>query len=684
MKLDNSQERFCSSSASHVRLLAPAGSGKTLSLLWRCRRLLEAEQDRNRRCLIFTFTRVARDELKQRISTDQNFANLRDAVRIDTLNRWGYNYLRKQVNSALALKAGNKDLFSLVKHNLRPIWTRSARIERVISGSQRKYVDLMHVVDALKTSGFRHDAPDLLEAFDQHLEWLDGCGLARYFEASVVQPLENMGLAKKGAGGMVDRLSQFLRFWRDVCAHLWSSAIITLDDQKYWALLSLEHKYPASHLPEPNRYHHIFVDEFQDINPLDLFLIQELVRINRSTLTIVGDDDQAVFEWRGAVPRFILEPEEFFGATFETHTLETNYRSPANILSHSQSLIANNMHRVPKRVVAAIEREAEIVQHRFPSHDDAVGFVMELAREANRVGTPKGLAVLARKKSQLIPLQIMLASESIPFYAKEDLNVLLSEAFEDLKTILEALATKNDRRSTNDIVRTFMRCCNKVQVYPLRQTDSKPLYGFLMKSRPRSFMQCLETFLSYDGSLRGQALDYGLPIAKVMEAETVAEAIHLIEEEMAGLQKHYAKAEEDIFYKDPPFLHLADYAQRYGEDFHTFIEHVEDAIASMLYQPQAEPDADALDEDLRHPVHLMTALRAKGKEYETVVVLDANDGMWPSQLAETEAELEQERRVFYVAITRTQKRLFLLSVEEIAGRVVSISPYLAEMRLPPG
>ena len=96
---------------------------------------------------------------------------------------------------------------------------------------------------------------------------------------------------------------------------------------------------------------------------------------------------------------------------------------------------------------------------------------------------------------------------------------------------------------------------------------------------------------------------------------------------LAGLRKHYAKGEDDIFYKDPPFLYLAEYAARYGNNFLQFIDHVEGAIASMSFSAASE--GDAVDGDLRHSVHLMTALRAKGKEYETVVILETNDGMWP-------------------------------------------------------
>lgn len=684
MRLDAFQDEFSNSSAQNVRLLAPAGSGKTLSLLWRCRRLAEVQDNKAQRFLIFTFTRVARDELKERLDTDEDFRELRKCVRIDTLNRWGYNYLRKQVESSLALKSSNKELFSLVKHNLRPVWTKHPKVNKALSRSQKKYINLMKVMDALKTSGFRHDTEDLMDGFERHWVWLKENGLLRYFEANIEKTLRDMDLLKDKASSLVDMMSSFMRFWKHACDHLWANAIITLDDQKYWTLLKLQEKYTDSTFPEPSRYHHIMVDEFQDINPLDLYLVQQLVSANRSSLTIVGDDDQAIYEWRGATPRFILDPNKFFDVEFETHTLGTNYRSPANILDHSQKLIEHNRNRVPKNVTSAGSGDAEIIHKRFESHDEATGYILELSREAQREGHARSLAVLARKKSQLIPMQIILTSEEIPFYAKEDLNVLLSDAFADLKVILEAIATKNDRRSTNDIVRSFISCCNKVELYPLPQASSRRLYAHLMSGRPQTFMKCLERFQLYTGPLRARSnedavLAYALPIAWVMETPTVTAAIEAIEAQMAGLRKHYAKGEDDIFYKDPPFLYLAEYAARYDTDFFSFIDHVEGAIATMSCRVDSE--GEAVDDNLRYPVHLMTALRAKGKEYDKVVVLDANDGMWPIKHAQTQDELEQERRVFYVAVTRPRKKLIMVSVDALLGKPMTITPYISEMGL---
>ena len=102
-----------------------------------------------------------------------------------------------------------------------------------------------------------------------------------------------------------------------------------------------------------DRYFHVFVDEFQDINPLDIALIETIVKRNRATLTISGDDDPGDFRMEGAAPEYILSPEKRLGIPFETHTLGVNYRSPANIVERSQNLIANNSRRVEKDVSRA-------------------------------------------------------------------------------------------------------------------------------------------------------------------------------------------------------------------------------------------------------------------------------------------------------------------------------------------
>lgn len=268
------------------------------------------------------------------------------------------------------------------------------------------------------------------------------------------------------------------------------------------ALLKLQERYRDTFYPEMNRYHHIMVDEFQDINPLDLFLIRELVRINRATLTIVGDDDQAIFEWRGSTPSFILKPDIHFYEKFHTYILSANYRSPANIVDLSQRLIVHNKNRVTKaKPSCANSDKAEIITKTFTSHNESLDFVIDLAIQANQSRKPKQLAIIGRKKSQIIPIQILLTSRNIPYYAKEDLNVLLSDAFDDLRELLFAIAEKSNRRNSKDVASSLITFCNYVGLYPLKKDQKDRLYGFLVGKQPRNLLEALHHFQNYDGPL---------------------------------------------------------------------------------------------------------------------------------------------------------------------------------------
>ena len=145
------------------------------------------------------------------------------------------------------------------------------------------------------------------------------------------------------------------------------------------------------------RYDHVLVDEFQDINPLDLSLIKAIVERNQATLTVVGDDDQAIFEWRGASPEYILEPQRYFGVPFKDYQLETNYRSPRNIVSHSQQLIANNNNRVAKRVRAAkTATDADIDVVTIDSISDRLRYVTDVVRDTE---VPGRVAVIGLRRS---------------------------------------------------------------------------------------------------------------------------------------------------------------------------------------------------------------------------------------------------------------------------------------------
>ena len=155
-----------------------------------------------------------------------------------------------------------------------------------------------------------------------------------------------------------------------------------MDDQKYFAYLDERKKVEERNfLSGAARYNHILVDEFQDDNPLDLALVKATADRNRVTVIIAGDDDQAIFEWCGVTPEYILDTAKYFGSPFDTYILGGNYRSPGNVVEHSQRLIAHNENRIPKQIEAADNKwKARIEVKRMLNLDDALEYVHKYSR----------------------------------------------------------------------------------------------------------------------------------------------------------------------------------------------------------------------------------------------------------------------------------------------------------------
>jgi DNA helicase-2/ATP-dependent DNA helicase PcrA len=179
------------------------------------------------------------------------------------------------------------------------------------------------------------------------------------------------------------------------------------------------------------------------------------------------------------------------------------------------------------------------------------------------------------------------------------------------------------------------------------------------------------------------AVDMANAIRSYLECQTVSEALSVMGTNFEGLQIDMGKAEDDIFFVDPPFAQLAEYAARYGEDFELFIEDIERAKEQLVYVPPVDDVDENVTPDTiwKRPIHLMTALRAKGKEFDTVVLLDVNDGIWPNRNAREPAQKESERRVFYVAFTRAKRKVIMLVAKRFGNRPATPSQYIEELGL---
>ncbi|MCQ0987161.1 UvrD-helicase domain-containing protein [Jiella marina] len=681
-ELDEFQRRFVEAEDGDIRLLAPAGSGKTHSLLWRCAELYRRSEG-SARFLIVTFTRAARDELRLRLFTPQ-FRRLAASADVVTLNGWGNRVIRGTfLNPRLMTSDGDRTL--LVKNTLQAAWAEDEAIAAGLRDHTYKLPKILaELLDTLKSLGFDHEDGSMRHANDR-LDALEALGLSRHIDQLIEKLAEHGVLPDKRLETFIETV---MPFWVKACELQAAQATFTLEDQKYVGFLDTRRRVAEGNRPAPgDRITHILVDEFQDINPLDLALVREIAALNQARITIVGDDDQAIFEWRGATPDYILEPEAHFGRPFATHILERNYRCPRNLVDSSARLISHNRRREPKTMTPVLERDAEIETLEHASFVAATDAVMREVRTFIERDVPGAkLAVLSRKRAQLIPYQIIMAREGLSFCAAEDLHVFLSDTFDRLLHAIRtrAMAALGMRLPT--MVEDIVTLCNSVRRFPLKRAEADALAKHLRNGRPKSYDEVIDALEAYQGPLKGKNDDgkisaaFAQALRKLVHAPTVRAAIEAMQDLFGGFQQDYGRAQEDIFLVDPPFLYLTEFAEAYGDDFQRFLDDLETAKDTLVRLPgeDKEDDANAL---WRRPVHLMTALRAKGKEFDTVVMLDVVDGIWPLRRAKSERDIESERRLFYVAMTRAKRRLILTLSGRIGDQVASPSPFLQEAGL---
>lgn len=689
-QLDSSQLEFCDSFDRNIRLLAPAGCGKTSSLLYRCRSLMDQGAG-NPRFLIITFTNAAAEELKDR-TNDPDFERLKDRVTVSTLNAFGWRRVRSRVNSARLLTDARTRHFAVL-NQLRPVWNNKPEIEQAVKPYGRNNKTLLDVMDNLKSMGFDHTIDTSLAKFqarisdleEQGASWRIGDQFDMLARLNILEKYKQQNNERTPAE-IKEFYDKFFIFWREATESLLGQSTFTFEDQKYWAYLDIRSPgadgKPKQHIYGAARYDHILVDEFQDINPLDLSLIKAVVERHQSTLTIVGDDDQAIYEWRGASPEFILQPQQYFDSQsqFRDYQLETNYRSPRNIVVHSQQLISNNQNRVAKRVKAAENAgSAEIYVRSMDSISERLQYVTDIVRDAE----PGKVAVIGHRRSHLIPYEIYFASDGAPFKTAADLDIFGAKALDDFTELLGVWARSDDRSRPAQAVNDALIICNLIKRFPLNRRDGPNLRRHLQSGRPRTANEAVQSIADYTGArLSGKShTELHEVAAEFINADNLKQAIEVIDNEFDGLSFDVDKQEESIWHTDPPLLQLAEIAESEGYDADDLIDRIETAKMQLQeYRDLEDGSQEVTTERVwERPLHLMTAWRAKGKEFDTVILLDTVQDVWPDYRSTDQREIEAERRLFYVAFTRAQRRVIMLTT---AG--AAISQFVDELNLPAG
>ena len=394
------------------------------------------------------------------------------------------------------------------------------------------------------------------------------------------------------------------------------------------------------------RFEHVLVDEYQDTNRLQAAVVQLISGVHRN-VTVVGDDCQSIYGFRGAEVENILDfPRLFEGAT--THRLETNYRSTPQILAVANLSIRHNRRQFEKTLRAVRgdgDRPGFVMladgaqQARFVAQR-----VLQLREEGVELGR---MAVLYRAHYQAMELQLELQRRGIPFVIRSGARFFEQAHIRDLLAHLRILFNPLDRLSWLRVLKLRDGIGNQraQAIFAALAAEGDPFEVLLHDPVSPSLSGAARR--GY-GEARRVLLELGRP---EMTGNPAAMFDFLLRD--GGYAAHVRKTYENAEQREEDIRQLAHFAGQFA-DYQAFLEELAlvESIAAVDVQGAGSPEDEKLV--------LSTVHQAKGLEWDTVFLLHLADGQFPLRRAlKSQDEEEEERRLFYVAVTRAQQRLYL-------------------------
>ncbi len=411
------------------------------------------------------------------------------------------------------------------------------------------------------------------------------------------------------------------------------------------------------------RFREVLVDEFQDTNAIQYAFVRVLAG-DSGHVFVVGDDDQAIYGWRGAkvenVQRFL---KDFPGA--QTIRLEQNYRSSANILGAANAVIAHNPDRIGKQLWTDSGDGEPIDLYAAYNEMDEARYIVERARQWVRDGGTHGdVAVLYRSNAQSRALEEVLISEQVPYRVYGGMRFFERAEIKDALAYLRLLTNRSDDAA-------FERAVNT----PPRGIGERTLDEVRRIARAQSLSLWEATMLATQGNeLAGRArnaLAGFLQLLNQLQAETgemtLAERIdHVLQR--SALREHWSKESRNTLDSESrsenldELVSVASRFVRRDDDVEEGNPDMDDLVAFLTYASleAGEGQAQAGEEG----VQLMTLHSAKGLEFPLVFLAGMEEGLFPSARSlEESGRLEEERRLAYVGITRARQKLVLTYAE---------------------
>ena len=602
-ELNDAQRAAVTALPGPALVIAGAGSGKTRTLTYRVAYLLEQGVPADR-ILLLTFTNKAAKEMMGRVT---------DLIGQDMSELWGgtFHSIGHRVLRRHAETLGFNRSFTIQDREDAKGLVNACIAEAEIDVKATRFPkpDVVGDIGSLAIN----KQQSVREVIEERYPWFEPL-------SAQIEDVLTRYTARKQAQGLMD-----------------------FDDLLVlWLKLLKEHEEVRELYQK--RFQFVLVDEYQDTNQLQAELI-DLLGERYKNVMVVGDDSQSIYSWRGANYENIIEfPKRYPKA--QVYKIETNYRSTPEILQLANAAIAANTRQFAKELAASRGPGEKPVLAVCSAADEQAAFVGQRALELREEGIElNDMAVLYRSHFHALEMQLELTRRNIPFSITSGIRFFEQAHIKDVTSYLKWLANPRDEQAFKRLAlmlpgvggKTAMKLWDQ---FLTAHTDTTPM------------AETLQRCAAVPKKAKVPWAQFSATVSQLESEPVVGDAGKMIELIVEAGYDAYVEANYD---KAPQRLddieQLGVFARQY-ETLETFL-----AELALLTNVEAEQDrAEEDDEKIR----LSTIHQAKGLEFKVVFVVMLCDGMFPSNrsLDSLDGE-EEERRLFYVAITRAQDELYL-------------------------
>lgn len=590
-------------------VLAGPGSGKTTVITHRIKNLIEKAEVRPENILVVTFTKAAAISMQKRFSTLMN-GGKGQLVTFGTFHSVFYKILRK-----------------------------SRRYEATEILSERQKTDyIREIIGRYGISS--NDISELSQNIINDIGNIKGNMLnAQEYEPSC---------CKK---------EDFIKVYNAYNLELKKDGKMDFDDilRECYLLLCENHT-----ILEQWRelYKYILIDEFQDINRIQMNII-ELLASPLNNIFVVGDDDQSIYGFRGARPEIMIEFKDYYPEA-ELIVLNVNYRSTQSIINVAGRVIENNKTRLDKCAHANNNKDFQPDIRKFRNQVEELKFVVSKIKEYENQGISLSeMAILVRNNSQIQEISSFLKNRKIEAESgKHRSNIYNGMVAKDILSYVRGVLKFDGTYFNEDLIYVL----NKPQRYISRQVvlsvnmnisavrriySKNNIDSFLFhiemirKLPPQAALSYIRKGAGYEEYLRLYAIENNIP--------------------MSGLLKQLEQLVQEC------------------SKFNTLEQWINSIDSAQNSEGQNFGKKSSGEGGTNNRINIMTMHGSKGLEFKAVFIVDANQGIIPTSKALRERDFEEERRLFYVAITRAIDYLNVYAVEERLGCPIEVSMFVEEM-----